>query len=271
MSTKISWTTETWNPVTGCTKVSPGCKNCYAERMAERLQAMGNKHYANGFALTLQPDMLERPLHWRKPKLIFVNSMSDLFHKDVQFEYIDRVFAVMALARQHTFQILTKRPERMAQYIHDRSSAGGNWFIETHYVDLTARKTPGRLPPDYKAMQWPLPNVWLGTSVENQATADERIPHLMQCMAAVRFLSCEPLLGPIRLAAIDEINWVIVGGESGPGFRPCKLEWIESIVSQCRAAGVPVFVKQFSGPRSEMRGPIPDDLWIQEWPNANLA
>lgn len=239
--TKIQWTEATWNPLSGCTPVSPGCLHCYAATMSHRLEAMGQPKYKgltvlrNGVrtfngTIRLDEKALTIPLHWKKPRHIFVNSMSDLFHKDVPFEFVDKVFAVMEQCPQHTFQVLTKRPERMAEYLNQ--SAFGDW---------------------------PLPNVWLGTSVENQKCADERIPWLLQCPAAVRFLSCEPLLGPIDLGdCLDDetygdeggdgpcsaIDWVIVGGESGPNARRCDVNWIADIIRQCRDAGLPCFVKQ---------------------------
>lgn len=357
---KIQWTNETWNPVVGCTRASRGCDHCYAVTMTHRLGAMaeadrakgtdpgkkamyegltvlnnrGERHF-NGTVRCVE-DALTIPLGWKKPRLCFVNSMSDLFHKDVPFEFIDRVFAVMALCPQHTFQILTKRPERMAEYFDSFQdwtevdgvvgferlgvAAGqmldGGWiwgpgkrhrqairdFISDAYnwYDEETEREP-------KPIAWPLPNVWLGTSVEDQAAADERIPHLLRCPAAVRFLSCEPLLGSVDLttalphykcdaggtdatyhgeshrtvdcgwrglkhpddargkktetpqghphgrclclrAGVDYIfggvNWVIVGGESGKGSRPCNIDWIRSIRDQCRDAGVACFVKQ---------------------------
>lgn len=212
-ATSIEWTNATWNPVTGCTKISPGCKHCYAERMARRLQAMGQARYRNGFRVTLQPDVVELPLRWRKPRMIFVNSMSDLFHKDVPEEFIARCFAVMARASQHTFQILTKRPERAA---------------------AMARGLP-----------WPA-NVWMGTSVENADYAG-RIGHLESIPAAVRFLSLEPLLGPIPALPLAGIHWVIVGGESGPGARRMEAAWVRDIRDQCAQCGVPFFFKQWGG------------------------
>jgi protein gp37 len=264
----IEWTDETWTPVKGCTRASEGCDNCYAVRMTHRLEAMGQSKYAgltvlnprgerhfNG-VVRCDDDALTVPLRWKKPRKVFVSSMSDIFHKDVPFEFVDRVFAVMALCPQHTFQVLTKRPERMAEYLSDGSrrmeDRWGNIlnFIEKHAPSEYAKNI------DYP---WPLPNVWLGTSVENQEQADKRIPHLLKCPAVVRFLSCEPLLGAIRLpldhgTSCDDagceqhrrrlISWVIAGGESGPGARPCRVAWIRSIVAQCKDAGVPVFVKQ---------------------------
>ena len=271
-STGIEWTDSTWNPVVGCTKVSQGCKNCYAKELHDKRHkaylsgAQLPDQYALPFeAVQLMPERLTAPLHWRKPRRVFVNSVSDLFHEDVPDEFIDRVFAVMALSRQHTFQVLTKRPERMRAYL--------NTPMRGAEID---RADPRRIGGIYSN---PLPNVWLGTSVEDQAAADKRIPELLATPAAVRFLSCEPLLGAVELdgkhgwwiecptcngsmsvpapgggSACPDclrnqgsqagIDWVIVGGESGPGARPCDIGWIRSIVGQCQAAGVAVFVKQ---------------------------
>ncbi len=198
-NSSIEWTEATWNPVTGCTKVSPGCKHCYAERMARRLKAMGQPNYANGFALTLQPHMLELPLRWRKPQRIFVNSMSDLFHDDVPLEYILQVFDVMQRAHWHVFQILTKRADRMLA-----------------------------LCP---SIEWPQ-NVWMGVSVENDRYVS-RIDALCATRAQTRFLSLEPLLGPLPDLKLDGIDWVIVGGESGPGARPMEYDWVIEIMQQC--------------------------------------
>lgn len=209
---QIEWTEATWNPVTGCNKISPGCKHCYAERLAHRLQAMGNVRYLNGFKLTLHPDVVTLPLTWSRPRRIFVNSMSDLFHQDVPVEFIREVFQTMVSARWHTFQILTKRAERLAE-----------------------------LAPQ---LPWPS-NVWMGVSVENQDYA-WRIDCLRTVPAAVRFLSCEPLLGPLKLN-LERIRWVIVGGESGPLARPMKEEWVRSIRDQCQKTQTPFFFKQWGG------------------------
>ncbi|MBI4312500.1 MAG: phage Gp37/Gp68 family protein [Chloroflexi bacterium] len=208
----IEWTQATWNPVTGCSKVSPGCKHCYAERLARRLKAMGNPRYSRGFQVTLHHDLVDLPLKWRDPRQIFVNSMADLFHEKVPLDFIESVFVTMQLAHWHTFQILTKRAERLAE-----------------------------LAP---SLPWPT-NVWMGVSVERQDYT-RRIDHLRNVPAAVRFLSCEPLLGPLQLD-LTGINWVIVGGESGPGARPMNLEWASGIREQCQAAGVPYFLKQLGG------------------------
>jgi protein gp37 len=219
-SSSIEWTEATWNPVTGCTKISPGCAHCYAERMAKRLNAMGQERYRNGFRLTLQPDVLAVPLLWRRPRMIFVNSMSDLFHDDVPSEYISRCFAVMQQASQHKFQVLTKRPQRVA-------------------------KMADELP-------WP-PNVWLGTSVENTRYFS-RIHLLASVPARIHFLSLEPLLGPLPGLPLDGIDWVIVGGESGPKARPMEEAWVVQIRNQCAARGVPFFFKQWGGVQKSRAG-----------------
>jgi protein gp37 len=227
----IEWTESTWNPLTGCTKVSPGCKNCYAERMARRLQAMGNPNYRNGFSLALHPHVLAYPLRWKKPQMIFVNSMSDLFHQDVPESFIHQVFAVMREAHWHTFQLLTKRSERLLA-----------------------------LDP---AIDWP-ENVWMGVSVENQDYAF-RIDHLRQTHAGVRFLSLEPLLGPLTLD-LSGIHWVIVGGESGPKARPMAEDWVQDIRRQCQAQRVPFFFKQWGGVRKKRNGRLLDDRTWDEMP-----
>jgi protein gp37 len=243
----IQWTDATWNPTTGCTKVSPGCANCYIER-TPAFRIHGRKFVKGATDLRLHPDRLEQPLHWRKPRRVFVNSLSDLFHDSVPFEFVDRVFAVMALAPQHTFQVLTKRPARMRDYVVSRSDPR-SFHVRMHAILMNVDS------PNRTEFDWPLPNVWLGTSVENQHFADERIPLLLETPAAVRFISAEPLLGPVDLhspvleADSDGyLDWVIVGGESGPGARPMDLAWVRAIVAQCKAAGTPVFVKQL-GPR----------------------
>ncbi|HZR69521.1 MAG TPA: phage Gp37/Gp68 family protein [Burkholderiales bacterium] len=216
----IEWTEMTWNPVTGCTKVSQGCKHCYAERMARRLEAMGTDRYRNGFEVTLHPDLLDVPRSWRRPKVVFVNSMSDLFHDDIPLAYIKRVFETMRDCPHHTFQVLTKRSERLA----------------------------------YVATQLPWPNnVWMGVSVED-ARVLHRVRDLQTVPAAVRFLSLEPLLGPLDTLPLDGIHWAIVGGESGPKARAMHRDWVVSILRQCRAAGVPFFFKQWGGVRKDLTG-----------------
>lgn len=210
-NSSIEWTEATWNPTTGCTKVSPGCAHCYAERMAARLQAMGQGRYRNGFELTLQNDVVELPLRWRTPRLIFVNSMSDLFHNRVPTGFIQRCFAVMREASHHVFQVLTKRPQRIAQLSKD----------------LSWRE-----------------NIWLGTSVETEEFT-ARIDILRSIPARVRFLSIEPLLGAMPKLRLDGIHWVIVGGESGPRARAMQPAWVRQIRDQCRDASVPFFFKQW--------------------------
>lgn len=229
----IEWTESTWNPVTGCTKISPGCKHCYAERMAFRLQAMGQPNYANGFEVTLHDHMLTRPLEWKKSQTIFVNSMSDLFHKDVPLEFIQKVFAVMQQAHWHQFQVLTKRSERLLE-----------------------------LSPQ---LEW-MPNIWMGVSVESEKYTF-RIDHLRQTQAMVKFLSLEPLLGPLPALDLTGINWVIVGGESGPGARPLKREWVTDIRDQCQQAKVPFFFKQWGGVRKKKRGRELDGRTYDEMPH----
>ena len=219
-NSSIEWTEATWNPVTGCTKISPGCAHCYAERMSKRLHAMGQHRYRNVFRLTLQPDVVELPLRWKRPRMIFVNSMSDLFHKDVPKRFIAECFAVMQEASQHTFQVLTKRPQRAAEMARD--------------------------------LPWPR-NVWLGTSVE-KAEYVARVHTLARIPAALRFLSLEPLLGPIPRLPLRGIGWVIVGGESGPGARPISPEWVYQIRDRCLSREVPFFFKQWGGTNKKKSG-----------------
>jgi len=210
----------TWNPVTGCTKICQGCKHCYAERMAKRLVAMGSDRYRNGFQVTLHPDLLDVPRGWRQPRVVFVNSMSDLFHEVIPLAYIQRVFATMRDCPHHTFQVLTKRSERLAEFAP-------------------------QLP-------WPK-NVWMGVSVED-ARVLSRVRELQGVPAAVRFLSLEPLIGPLDGLPLNGIHWVIVGGESGPKARPMRKGWVTSIFRQCRSARVPFFFKQWGGVRKDMTG-----------------
>jgi protein gp37 len=230
----IEWTDATWNPITGCTKISPGCKNCYAERLAKRLKAMGNPRYRRAFSVTLHPDQLQLPLRWRAPRRIFVNSMSDLFHEDVPDDYIARVFEVMCQADWHVFQILTKRSQRLARL--------------------------------GSTLQWPA-NVWAGVSVES-ARYTNRIRDLQQVPTAVRFLSVEPLLGPIHQLPLEGIDWVIVGGESGGGRRAMAPEWAREIRDQCVAANVPFFFKQWGGRTPKSNGRELDGRLWNEMPIA---
>ncbi len=224
----IEWTESTWNPVTGCTKISAGCANCYAERMAKRLQAMGQENYRNGFAVACHPDTLEAPFKWKKPQMIFVNSMSDLFHEDVPEAFIHEIFYTMAATPWHTYQMLTKRAERMAEM-----APRLNWT----------------------------PNVWMGVTVESASHTD-RIDYLRSVPSAVRFLSLEPLLGALPNLNLAGINWVIVGGESGPGARPMQSAWVEDLRDQCLDADVPFFFKQWGGVQKKKAGRM---LGSQTW------
>ena len=241
LSTSIEWTDSTWNPVTGCTKISSGCNHCYAERMALRLQAMGNPSYVNGFNVTLHEDMLSLPLKWKKPQTIFVNSMSDLFHEDIPIEFIQRVFDIMSQADWHRYQILTKRPERMLE-----------------------------LSPQ---LPWES-NIWMGVTVE----ADNytyRIEHLKNTNAKVKFLSLEPLLSPISNLPLEGIDWVIVGGESGPNARSIKKDWVIDIRNQCQNSKVPFFFKQWGGVNKKKAGrELEGRIWSETptlLPNAQLS
>ncbi|OQW60837.1 MAG: hypothetical protein BVN28_08350 [Nitrospira sp. ST-bin4] len=233
----IEWTDATWNPVTGCSKVSPGCKNCYAERLATRLHVMGNPRYQNGFEVTLHEDQLTLPLRWKQPKKIFVNSMSDLFHEEVPDNFIVRAFEVMAEADWHLFQILTKRADRLA-------------------------KLASKLP-------WPR-NVWQGVSIES-ADYTWRITSLQKVPATVRFLSVEPLLGPIPKLPLKGISWVIVGGESGPHFRAVEPTWVRQIRDQCIQSKVPFFFKQWGGVTPKAGGRTIDRRVWDEMPDFNLS
>lgn len=218
--TGISWTDATWNPVTGCSKVSAGCLHCYAEVMAKRLQASGSHRYANGFKVTLHEDVLDLPKKWKEPKRIFVNSMSDLFHEDVPFEFVDKVFAVMAATPQHTYQILTKRPLRM----------------QTYSLTHEMRR-----------------NVWLGVTIEDAAAA-KRLDLLKNTLSIVRFISFEPLIGDVGPIDLADIQWVIIGGESGPEHRPIQESWVMNIVERADALSIPVFFKQWGGPTPKSNG-----------------
>lgn len=225
MPTKIQWTNETWNPITGCTKISPGCKNCYAEKMAKRLKGRYGYPQEDPFRPTFHPEKLTQPFGWKKPRMIFVVSMGDLFHNEVLNGWLDEIFNTIEKCQQHTFQILTKRPQNLRSYLNFRI--------------------------DYEGKEFKIPNnVWLGVTAENQEQAEKRIPILLQIPAAVHFISCEPLLGPIDLTQLplfanNPLRWVIVGGESGPNARPMHPDWARSLRDQCQAAGVPFFFKQW--------------------------
>jgi protein gp37 len=229
---KIEWTETTWNPVTGCTRISSGCTNCYAYRMAKRLQAVGNVRYKNGFKLTLHEDLVSAPLVWKKPRLIFVNSMSDLFHEDIPFAFIKRVFSTMKTAEKHTFQVLTKRSPRLSE--------------------LAPR------------LDWP-PNVWMGVTVESE-DCTPRIKDLLKVPSSVRFVSFEPLLGPIDNVDLNGIDWAIVGGESGPGARPMKKQWVTAIHDRCDDSDVAFFFKQWGGTNKKRTGRLLDDRTWDDMP-----
>jgi protein gp37 len=232
----IEWTDATWNPVTGCTKISPGCDHCYAERFAERFRGTTNHPFETGFDLTLRPERIRQPLAWRAPRMIFVNSMSDLFHKKIPSEFVDRVFDTMEEASWHTFQVLTKRSSLMRDYL--------------------ARRYSQRRAPDH---------IWLGVSVEDGSKAS-RIRHLRDAPAAVRFLSVEPLVGRLGPVDLSGIDWVIVGGESGPRARPMHLEWAREVRDQCQLAAVPFFFKQWGGLRAKSGGRALDGRHWSEFP-----
>lgn len=287
-NTKIEWTNATWNPLRGCTRVSEGCRNCYAERISARFSRSGQP-YAGLADMTehgprwtgevrLLPEELHVPLRWRRPRMVFVNSMSDLFHEKVPDEYIAAIFGVMAMSPQHTYQILTKRPVRMVEWFDKVGSDPASVLTDgayryslcdgetecaiANYVNGWSRWRG--MPDDGNPLngtvrRWPLPNVWIGVSVENQEAADDRIPYLLKVPAAVRFLSCEPVLGPVDVRkwigasgnmlkvgyTYGYINWVVAGGESGPGARPMHPDWVRSLRDQCAQAGVPFFFKQW--------------------------
>lgn len=228
----IEWTNATWNPITGCTKVSAGCKNCYAERFAERFRGVKGHPYEQGFDLKLWPERLELPLTWKRPMYIFVNSMSDLFHEDIPISYIRKVFRTMERTPWHRYQILTKRAKRVAE-------------------------VSSKLP-------WPA-NVWQGVSVEDMRVA-ERVDHLRKVGAAVRFLSCEPLLGPLHDLNLQGIHWVIVGGESGPGARPMDPAWVRGIARKCEDEGIPFFFKQWGGVHKKVAGRLLDGRTWDDMP-----
>lgn len=278
--TTIEWTDKVWNPVTGCTKVSQGCKHCYAETIAKRF--WGERKFSE---VICHFERLGIPLKWKKPRRVFVNSMSDLFHESVPFDFIDMVFAVMQKASSHTFQVLTKRPERMHKYFSRLEGEARFAYLDAAMEQLNME------PP--KVTMFPFPNVWLGVSVENQDAAEDRIPWLLQAPAAVRFVSCEPLLGELELTIlkcygipcvinalsgysydsdtnhsqqIDKLDWVIVGGESGIGARPMKPEWVRKILDDCIATDVPFFFKQWGGRNKKAAGRLLDGREWSEYP-----
>jgi protein gp37 len=309
MSTKIEWAQESWNPIIGCSKVSEGCKNCYAERQAYRLANMGHVEYGlvvntrqrlidedagtwNGKTVLVE-SIIEKPLNWKRPRRVFVCSMGDLFHESVPFEWIDQVFAVMALCRQHVFMLLTKRPERMQTYILGQDFRGiaqqAAQLVENSDYHYDA------IIDDYKRAGRCMKNVWLGVTAENQEASDERIPTLLQIPAAKRFVSVEPMLRPVDLKRIDykgrdgstraffdaltgqiavigkcldgnKLDWVICGGESGPGARPMDPAWMRDLRDQCVLAGVPFFFKQWGGVNKKKAGRVLDGQTWEEYP-----
>lgn len=236
-ASRIEWTNATWNPVTGCSFISEGCANCYARRMAKRLEAMGIPRYRNGFRVSIHPDLLEAPLHWKTPRLIFVNSMSDLFHEDVPFDFIAQVFSTISLASWHVFQVLTKRADRLAEL---------------------ARK-----------LKWPA-NLWVGVTVESQKYV-HRINKLSLVPSAVRFVSFEPLLGPIKNLDLSSVDWAIVGGESGPHSRKMDPDWARMIRDACLEQSIPFFFKQWGGTKKSRRGRILDGRTWNQYPQEAMA
>jgi protein gp37 len=275
--TAIEWTDATWNPVTGCSKVSEGCRNCYAAALAPRLAAMGQDGYTDlpwtkrnaPKNVKMHVDRLDAPLRWAKPRRIFVNSMSDLFHELVPFDFVDRIFAVAALAPRHTFQVLTKRPERMAEYFDPERMPERTLAILGATKAFVGKGAPyqGKGLTDHlrgRKSILPLPNAWLGTSVEDRRVLG-RVDHLRQVPAIVRFLSCEPLIGPLDLD-LNGIHWVIVGGESGRDHRPIESEWVRNIREQTAEAGAAFFFKQWGGVKPKAGGRDLDGRTYDEMP-----
>ena len=267
-ASKIEWTETTWNPVTGCDRISSGCDRCYALTLAKRLKAMGSQKYqadgdprtsGPGFAVTVHEDTVPEPLRWRKPRVVFVNSMSDLFHARVPDAFIASVFAVMAVTPQHTYQVLTKRPRRMrALLASDAFCSQVGAAVGALGLGTAADRAP---------LPWPAPNVWLGTSIENDDYT-WRADCLRQVPAAVRFLSLEPLLGPLPSLSLDGIGWVIAGGESGPGCRPLDLAWVREIRDRCASQDAAFFFKQVGGPTPKAGGRQLDGRTWDEYPAA---
>lgn len=268
---KIEWTDATWNAVTGCTEVSPGCDHCYARTLAHgKLAAAYGKalpvvdtpeNRANTFAVRLWPDRLDQPLRWKRGRMIFVNSMSDFFHAEIPQAYQDRMFAVMALAGHHTFQVLTKRPGRALRYLN-------RIYLPGALNDAVRLNSPKNWGWPTLIAEWPLPNVWIGATVENVAVK-HRIDQLRQCKAAVRFLSCEPLLQDLGALDLAGIHWVIAGGESGLGHRPMQADWVRSIRDQCQAQGVAFHFKQWGGRTPKAGGRELDGRTWDEFPEGS--
>ncbi len=279
-ASRIEWTQVTWNPVTGCDRISPGCDRCYALTLAKRLKAMGQAKYQTdgdprtsgpGFGVAIHPGALREPLSWRKPSVVFVDSMGDLLHAKVPVDFLAQVWAVMALTPQHTYQILTKRPERYARVLDGPCRCGGGHLPGVHFRSQvqahTRRLAPGRQVD--VMVHWPLANVWLGTSIERDDYA-RRADALRAAPATTRFLSLEPLLGPLPSLDLAGIDWVIVGGESGPGYRPLDLDWVRQIRDRCVGLGIPLFFKQVGGRTPKAGGRLLDGrTWDQLPPKAN--
>jgi protein gp37 len=274
----IEWTEATWNPTTGCDRISPGCDHCYALTLAARLKAMGQTKYQHdgdprtsgpGFGVTLHPDALLEPLRWRKPRKVFVDSMADVLHARVPTDFVAQVWAVMALTSQHEYQVLSKRPERYAKVLDGPCGCGGGHRPGLHFrsrvQDHTRRLVPG-CEVDLM-VSWPLPNVWLGTSIENDDYVG-RADALRAAPAAIRFLSLEPLLGPLPSLDLSGIDWVIVGGESGPNFRPMRAEWATDLRDRCAASGIPFFFKQWGGRTPKSGGRLLEGRTWNEMPPA---
>lgn len=293
--TGIEWTDATWNPIRGCSRVSAGCEHCYAERQAHRMNHPGGpyegltvlgKHGPRWTGKMRQvPEMLDKPIRWQRPRLIFVNSMSDLFHPGVPFEYIAAVFGIMLRAEHHTFQVLTKRPERMLEFFKWLNAWRELPYVtclvaSQEHVPLTKQEHVKYLGT--QGWRWPLPNVWLGTSVEDQKSADLRVPLILKVEAVVKWLSMEPLLGPVDLADLEpgKLDWVVVGGESGPGARRMEPEWARVALFQCGYAGVPVMFKQLGAVwAKDVKGSNkkggnwevwPDTLRVRQYPRGVL-
>jgi protein gp37 len=253
-NSKIEWTEQTWNPVTGCTEVSPGCDHCYAKTLAERWRGVPGHAFENGFDLTLHPERLQAPLGWKKPRRVFVNSMSDLFHRDIPDEFIAQVFATMTFAAQHTFQVLTKRPDRMRRLLP--KLADGRVLGKALSLDVVIRGDRAQteaVAGHAVARSWPAKNVWLGVSIESNAYA-WRADMLRETPAAVRWISAEPLLGPLDAVDLTGIDWLVCGGESGHGARPMDPAWARDLRDRCVAASIPFFLKQLGGARDKRGG-----------------
>ncbi len=265
----IEWTEATWNPVTGCDEVTPGCDNCYAKTFAERWRGTPGHYFEQGFDVVLRPTKLQLPLTWRRHRRVFVNSMSDLFHANIPDDFIARVFAVMAATPRHTYQLLTKRHGRMRSLL-SRDQFRADVAIRLGGLAVRHDEVPAPMP-------WPLPNLWLGVSVEDQERAELRIPALLDTPAAVRWLSCEPLLGEVDIFANSNIdrdpglNWVVVGGESGLRSRPMEVRWARGLRDECVGAGIPFFFKQWGGRTPKANGRELDDRTWDEMPGPQVA